>query len=96
MKLVFKCDYCHEIGTEEEIQKHEPNCLHNYDAKNCHTCIHKDKFSFENKQMKVICKKNIDVPVNNVICFCSSYERKEKTPTTELLDALFNSPFSNF
>lgn len=33
MKPVFKCDYCNFVGTQEEVEKHEPTCIDNYDKR---------------------------------------------------------------
>ena len=29
MKPVYKCDYCSFMGTAEEVEKHEPQCMEN-------------------------------------------------------------------
>ena len=31
MQPVFKCEYCRFMGTEEEVKKHEAECVDNYD-----------------------------------------------------------------
>ena len=38
MKIIYKCDYCNTIGTEDEIQAHEASCLHNPDNRCCLSC----------------------------------------------------------
>ena len=87
MKLVFKCDYCSEMGTEEEIREHEVKCTENYDRKSCHTCVHK-KIRAEDKQLYYECKVGNEIPEGKFFEFCKSYERKEKA--NNLLDYLFD------
>ena len=43
MKQLFRCEYCTEVGTEEEIRAHEEGCLWNYTKKSCWTCKHAEK-----------------------------------------------------
>lgn len=38
MKIIYRCDYCNTIGTEDEIQAHEASCLHNPDNRCCLSC----------------------------------------------------------
>ena len=87
MKPVFKCDYCNFMGTEEEVEKHEPKCMDNYDRKSCKTCVHRERTKYTDDGGYVYeCDKSINVPVNCVYEFCSEYERKEKNV---LLNNLF-------
>ena len=43
MKQLFRCDYCDQTGTAEEIEKHEVRCIHNYTKRSCLTCKHKNR-----------------------------------------------------
>lgn len=38
MKQMFKCDFCDETGTEDEMQEHEKVCIFNPRVKHCLTC----------------------------------------------------------
>lgn len=38
MKQVWKCDFCSETGTKNEIKKHEQKCSFNPANKTCWTC----------------------------------------------------------
>ena len=78
MKQVFKCDYCNEMGTEEEIRAHEPTCFANYDRKSCFTCVHKTLEGINYK-----CKAGIEIPEGKIFEFCGSYERKERPKLTK-------------
>lgn len=73
MKPVFKCDYCSQMGTEEEIKKHEPECYHNYDLKGCNTCVHK-KFKHIDKDIVYECKKGRDIPKGQMYKDCELYK----------------------
>lgn len=74
MKPVFKCDYCNFMGTQEEVEKHEPTCIDNYDKKSCYTCEHRE---FKNlKQFG--CAYGKEIPEGKIFEFCSKYEYKEK------------------
>ena len=87
MKPVFKCDYCQFMGTEEEVNEHEPKCFDNYDRRSCYTCAHRGKMSMVNKLVKYECGKGIDVPEGKIYEFCNSYERKLK-PESPLYDTV--------
>ena len=90
MKPVFKCDYCSQMGTEEEIREHEPQCMDNYDRKSCYTCVHK-KLINKNKEWCYECKAGKEIPTGKFFEFCPLYERKEKSG--DILDDLFNDLF---
>jgi len=87
MKPVFKCDYCSEMGTKEEIKEHEPKCFNNYDRRSCFTCVHK-RTKIEDKQWHYECKIGVEIPEGKFFEFCETYERKEKS--NNFLDNLFN------
>ena len=90
MKPVFKCDYCSEMGTEEEIREHESKCTENYDRKSCYTCTHK-KLRTKDSNLYYECEAGIDIPMGKFFEFCKSYERKEKSynPLTDLFGSMF-------
>lgn len=77
MKPVYKCDYCSYTGTEEEVKAHEEKCFNNYDRRNCRTCEHRkiEKSALGNFQYK--CDAGKEIPVNHMIEFCNSYEKKD-------------------
>lgn len=89
MKLVYKCDYCTQMGTEEEIKEHELQCVKNYDRKSCHTCVHK-QIKSKDGQWFYECKLGKEFPVGSFMEFCAEYERN----TTEY--TLFENIFNNF
>lgn len=90
MKPVFKCDYCSQMGTEEEIRDHEIKCTDNYDRKSCYTCAHK-KIRSNNGEWYYECTSGKEIPHGNIIEFCPSYSKKEKT--NSILSDLFGSVF---
>lgn len=90
MKPVYKCDYCSQMGTEEEIREHEIMCTENYDRKNCHTCKYK-KLNVKTEQFSYECKAGKDIPEGKLYEFCDSYEIKEKTDS--LVDMIFGDLF---
>lgn len=94
MKPVFKCDYCTFMGTEEEVKKHEPKCIDNYDRKSCETCVHKEGTKYTDSGWIYECGVGVNVPVNCTYEFCSEYKKKEKS--TILSDILVNGLFGGF
>lgn len=92
MKPAFVCDYCSKIGTEEEIRKHEPVCMDNYDRRSCCTCTHK-KSKFKNNRIIYECEIGREIPEGKMLEFCEFYERKEKNP---LLNSLFDNMFGGY
>lgn len=77
MKPLFRCEYCDKIGVEDEIAKHEQECLNNYSKRSCYTCKHA-----ENKITKFVCKCEKEIPEGKIFEFCSSYEWDEKDHIT--------------
>lgn len=91
MKPVFKCEYCDFMGTEEEVLKHEKDCIDNDDRRSCLTCKHR---SFQSmNQFK--CAVGKEIPEGHEITFCGKYERKEKSKYGNLND-IFGSFFGGF
>jgi hypothetical protein len=77
MKQLFRCEYCDEIGTEEEIREHEETCLWNYTKRTCYTCKH-----MENLFTKVKCKLDeTKIPEGKYIEQCACWEFNEKDHT---------------
>ena len=90
MKPVFKCEYCNQMVTEDEIREHEPTCIDNYDRKSCFTCVHKCIKSKDGKWYYE-CKLGKEIPEGKIFEFCPLYKRKEKT--NNLVDNLFGGIF---
>lgn len=87
MKPVFKCDYCDFMGTEQQVNEHEPGCFENYDRKSCFTCEHKSYKSIH--QIKCACGR--EIPEDKILEFCPEYKRKEKSekPLYDLFGGIF-------
>ena len=93
MKLVYKCEYCSQMGTKEEIEEHEKVCTENKDTTACNSCEHmriRPKGEGENIIWVYQCKKGKDIPEGKMYITCDSYERKAKT------DSLFDNVFGAF
>lgn len=88
MKPVFKCDYCNFMGTSGEVEKHEQDCMFNYDLHSCHTCAHR-----AGTLLSVTCDKGVKVPDNHIYKFCKSYKRRMEEPG--LVDLLFGGRYVN-
>ena len=74
MKQLFRCEYCQDIGTEEEIKKHEEECIYNYNKKSCWTCKHAKRSWITT----VECTVGQEIPQGKYIERCSKYEWDEK------------------
>ena len=89
MKQLFRCDFCDQIGTAEEIEKHEAECIHNYTQRSCLTCKH--------KQIKSIasytCALNKEIPAGKYFKQCSQYEWDEKDMSKMSVDNIFCNLF---
>ena len=75
MKPIYRCDYCDQMGTAEEIMAHEENCSWTYNRKSCRTCRRRDSKSL----MQYKCLLDIEIPENHIIEFCGKYEWDEKS-----------------
>ena len=40
MKQAYKCEYCHFMGSGEEVSNHEEDCVYNPKNKSCATCVY--------------------------------------------------------
>ena len=91
MKPVFKCDYCSQMGTEEEIKEHEQNCINNYSKRSCYTCKNKAIRPASEKGWYLQCKLGKEIPSGSVIEFCEHYNKKEENQSSldELIDMFF-------
>lgn len=78
MKQLFRCEYCTEVGTEEEIKKHEEECLYNYTKKSCWTCKYK-----EGGFLAIKCNASIELEPGKYMAECSKYEWDEKDHTSK-------------
>lgn len=72
MKPLYRCDYCTETGTAEEITNHEETCFYNYTKRSCHTCK-----NVERKVNKYICKAGKEIPEGCCIEHCPNYKWNE-------------------
>ena len=69
MKKIFRCEYCDKTGIEEEILKHEDNCIYNHTKRSCMTCKH-----VENIITRFNCKAGKDIPEGKQFVDCDKYE----------------------
>jgi hypothetical protein len=70
MKPIYRCEYCDFTGTEEEVQKHEEECVKNYNKKGCLTCKHCSTDGLKT----VKCKEGVEIPEGKYITGCSNHE----------------------
>ena len=89
MKQIFRCEYCDQMGTAEEIEKHELECIHNYTKRSCFTCKHSTTKSWK----KYECSLNIDIPEGKYFEQCPQYERDEKDHSTRSYNNVFGNLF---
>lgn len=82
MKQIYKCEYCNYIGTKEDLEKHERDCIYNYNNKNCTTCLNATYVG-----LNVECKHGKDIPIGKMYMNCELYERKENR-TISLNDSI--------
>lgn len=86
MKQVFKCDYCEFMGTEQEVEKHEVECVNNYSRRSCYTCRHRGY-----QGLCFTCSNGVELPAGKLCEFCKQYDQEEKS--TNPLDDLVNLMF---
>lgn len=89
MKPVYRCEYCDHMGTEDDVRKHEINCMYNYDRKSCWTCKHRDSSSL----MRFKCLLGTKIPEGKIYEFCRKYERNEDKKAPQTVDDIFCSLF---
>ena len=69
MKPIFRCEYCDKMDVEEEILKHEKECIYNRTKRSCLTC----KYA-ENKITRVDCAVGQEIPDGQQFVNCNKYE----------------------
>lgn len=84
MKLVYRCEYCDHMGTEDEVREHEIKCYYNYDRRSCWTCKHRDPSNL----MKFKCLLGTEIADGHLIEFCGKYERDGKEHPKSCSDIL--------
>lgn len=89
MKQLFRCEYCTEMGTEEEITKHEAECIHNYNKRSCLTCKHAEMKGISCYQ----CRTGKEIPEGKLFEFCGAWMWDEKDHTTRAFNNLFGGLF---
>ena len=92
MKQIFRCEYCDKLGTEEELLKHEEDCIHNYTKRSCLTCKNRGKLGLNN----FACTLGKPVAEGHYYQYCKTYERDEKDYTTRnpwTMNSLFGGIF---
>ena len=83
MKQLFRCEYCSETGTEDEISEHEKTCLWNYDKRSCWTCQYA-----EAGFTTIKCTNGVNLEAGKYMEGCSKYKYNVK-------DHAKKSSFSN-
>ena len=89
MKQLFRCEYCDQTGTAEEIEKHEAECIHNYTKRSCLTCKHKEIKNWKCYE----CALNKEIPAGKYIEQCPQYEWDEKDMTKMSVNNVFGNLF---
>ena len=89
MKAIFRCEYCDQMGTAEEIEKHEDECIHNRTKRSCLTCKHKVLKSLQ----KYECALNRDIPDGKYYEQCPQYEWDEKDHSARTWNNVFGNLF---
>ena len=89
MKQLFRCDFCDQIGTAEEIEKHESECIYNYKKRSCLTCKYKEIKKFTS----YTCAMNKEIPAGKYFEQCPQYEWDEKDMSKMSVDNIFGSLF---
>ena len=92
MKAIFRCEYCDQMGTAEEIEKHEGECIHNRTKRSCLTCKHKVVASMP----KCECALNVDIPDGKYFEQCKKYEWDEYDYAARSYNSMFGNLFGGF
>lgn len=77
MRQVFGCEYCDHMGTEEDVLKHEQECLWNRTRRTCATCKKCDRGFLKYK-----CNDGNEIPDGGMFINCDKYEWDEVDHTT--------------
>lgn len=87
MKIVYKCDWCDQTGTEDEILEHEKTCIHNKTLHSCFTCgncKHKSLLEF-------CCKAGKQIPKGSYFEQCKTWTDGKLEPMkTDAISDLLN------
>jgi len=67
MNLVFKCEYCQQMGTHKEILDHESVCPNNPSVRACTTCGN------ATGMIKIQCSLGKEIPSMKCIINCPDY-----------------------
>lgn len=70
MKQVYRCEYCDHMGTKDEVQDHEKECLKNFNNKGCLTCKHCKTDGIK----KMECFYGKEIPEGNQFIHCDKHE----------------------
>lgn len=89
MKQLFRCDFCDQTGTAEEIEKHEAECIHNYKKRSCFTCKHRKIISLTSYG----CALGKEIPIGKYVEQCSQYEWDEKDEAKTTFEDIFDGIF---
>lgn len=68
MKQVFRCEYCDHMGTEEDVLKHEQECIWNRTSRTCATCKKCDRGFLKYK-----CNDGKEIPDGQMFVNCDKY-----------------------
>ena len=79
MKPLFRCDYCDKIGTEDEILKHEFECIYNHTKRSCLTCKYKKELGLVN----LSCDSGREIPAGTYYENCPCYVWDEKIHSSD-------------
>lgn len=78
MKQVYRCEYCDHMGAEEDVIRHEQECIWNRDKRTCATCKKCDR-GF----LKYECNDDKEIPDGQMFVNCDKYEWDEVDHTTK-------------
>ena len=70
MKLVYRCEYCDHMGTEDEVREHEIKCIKNFNNKNCMTCKHCKTDGIKSLE----CNFGVSIPEGQQFLHCERHE----------------------
>lgn len=70
MKLVYRCEYCDHMGTEDEVREHEANCYKNFNNKGCVTCKHCKTDGLRSME----CEYGVEIPEGQQFLHCAKHE----------------------
>ena len=88
MKPIYRCDYCPKTGTEEELKKHEAQCVYNKAKRACFTCGYRKGWGFGTFK----CQQNIEIPKDSYIEDCPNWaEDKHEFDPQNPYTSLFES-----